>query len=44
MEINSKNDENFRSNVEQIKRDELTMNADKIEWILIEGQWKGILF
>ena len=43
MEINSKNDENFRSNVEQIRSDELMMNADKIEWILIEGQWKGVL-
>tara|TARA_Y100000294_G_scaffold174384_1_gene192391 strand:- start:484 stop:1662 length:1179 start_codon:yes stop_codon:yes gene_type:complete len=43
MEINSKNDENFRSNVEQIRRDELIMSADKIEWILIEGQSKGIL-
>ena len=43
IEINSKNDENFRSNVEQIRSDEQAVNVDRIEWILIEGQWKGIL-
>ena len=43
MEINSKNDENFRSIVEQLRSDENRMNPDKVEWILIEGQWKGIL-
>jgi len=42
MEINSKSNENFRSTMEQIRSEEVNPNTDKIEWILIEGQWKGI--
>ena len=42
VEINSKSNEDFRSNMEQIRSEEINVNADKIEWILIEGQWKGI--
>ena len=41
MAINSQNDENFRSNVEQINSDQFDLDAE-IEWILIKGQWKGI--